>query len=67
MQTSPKRSNNYMCRISNIDYLLPPKKKICNIFNTCVGEVYWIGGNKETLYLVKPDKRPSRNRGLFFA
>ena len=43
-----KTSNNYMCRISNIDYILPPKKNICNIFLMCVGEVLlnkWKQGN----------------------
>ena len=43
-----KTSNNYMCRISNIDYILPPKKNICNIFYLCVGEVLlnrWKQGN----------------------
>ena len=40
--------NNYMCRISNIDYILPQKKNICNIFCMCAGEVLlnrWKQGN----------------------
>ena len=65
MKLSPKRVNWYMCRISNITYLIPPKKIICNILCKCAGEVLlkqWKQGN--TLFS-KTRKRPLEI-GVFF-
>ena len=47
-----------MCRKSNNNCPIPQKKNICNNLNMCVGAVLLKSGNKETLNLVKPEKRP---------
>ena len=47
-----------MCRKSNINSPIPPKKILCNSLYKCVGAVLLKSGNKETLNLVKPEKRP---------
>ena len=54
-----------MCRISNINFPIPPKKNICNILNMCVGDVLlkqWKQGN--TLFS-KTRKKPLEI-GVFF-
>ena len=58
MKLSPKRVNWYMCRISNITYLLTSKKFLFNILDMCVGEVLlkqWKHGNTS---FSKTRKRP---------
>ena len=65
MKLGPERVNWYMCRISNITYLLPPKNNICNILVMCVGEVLlkqWKQGNTS---FSKTRKRPLEI-GVFF-
>ena len=65
MKLSPERVNWYMCRISNINYPLPPKKIKCNKLDLCVGEVLlkkWEQGNTS---FSKTRKRPLEI-GVFF-
>ena len=55
-----------MCRVTNINYPIPPKKNICNSLCLCVGEVLlkqWKQGN--TLFS-KTRKRPLEIVVFFF-
>ena len=54
-----------MCRKSNINSPIPPKKILCNSLYMCVGAVLLKSGNKETLHYSKTRKRPLEI-GVFF-